>query len=60
MQQHHVGVLREGLVEDVPDAGMIVAVGAAGEGDPIAGAHKHFVLGAAAGGEELRLSIGPM
>ena len=46
-------MLRQGLVENVPDAGVIVAVGAAGEGDLGAGGHQNLVLGAAAGGEEI-------
>ena len=33
VQQHHVGVLRADLVERVPDTRVIVAIGAAGEGD---------------------------
>jgi hypothetical protein len=37
MQQHHVGVLGADLVERGPDAGVIVAVGAVGEGNAGAG-----------------------
>ena len=37
MEKHHVGVLGAHLVERVPDAQVIVAVGAAGEGDAGAG-----------------------
>jgi hypothetical protein len=52
MEEHHVGVLGADLVERVPDADVIVAVGAAGEGDAGAGRGEHFGVGAAAGGEK--------
>ena len=41
------------LVEGVPDAVDIVAVGAAGEGDAGAGGRVDFGLGASPGGEEV-------
>ena len=53
VQQHHVGMLGADLVERVPDALVIVAVGAAGEGDAGAGGGEHLGVGAAAGGEEV-------
>ena len=46
------GMLGADLVERVPDAGVIVAVGAAGKGDAGAGRCQHFGVGAAAGGEK--------
>ena len=39
------------LVELVPDQRVVVVVGAAGQGDPGTRGQRHFVLGAALGGE---------
>ena len=52
MQEHHVGMLRERGIENVPDALVIVAGGAAGEGDARAFRDLHFGFGAALGGDE--------
>src|SRR5271170_182444 len=49
VQQHHVGVLGPDLVERLPDAGVIVAVGAAGKGNAGAGRGEHLRVGPAAG-----------
>jgi hypothetical protein len=57
VQQYHVGMLGADPVERLPDAGVVVAVGAAGEGDAAAGGGKHIGVGAAAGGDKVRLSI---
>jgi hypothetical protein len=51
MQQHHVRVLGARLVEHGPDAVMIVAVHATGEGDARSGRNAQLGLGEAAGGE---------
>ena len=53
VEQHHVGVAREGLVEPVPDQAMVVEVEPAGEGDLGAGGNERFGLDAAFGGEEV-------
>jgi hypothetical protein len=57
VQQHHVGVLRADLVERLPDAGVIVALDATGEGDAGAGRCQHFGVSATAlataGGEKI-------
>src|SRR3984893_9879006 len=57
VQEDHVGMLGADLVEGVPDAVDIVAVGAAGEGDAGAGGSVDFGLGASPGGRESRLSM---
>ena len=43
---------RTKIVERGPDAGVIVAVGAAGEGDAAAGGSEHLGIGPPAGGEK--------
>jgi len=53
VQEHHVRMLGADLVERVPDALVVVALGAAGEGDARAGRGAELGVGAAAGGEEL-------
>lgn len=53
MQQHHVGMLGLDLVEGVPDAGMVVAVEATGEGDAGADRDQHLGLGLLAGGDKI-------
>jgi len=53
MQQHHVGVLGANLVEYVPDALMVVAIGAAGKGDAGSGRDEDLGFGAAASGKEI-------
>lgn len=50
MQQHHVGIFGEGLIEFRPDSFVIIVVDAAAEGDLGACRDQHFGLGAPAGG----------
>ena len=57
VQQHHVGMLGADLVERLPDARVIVAVGAAGEGDAGAGGGQHFVSARRRAAMNSRLSI---
>ena len=45
VEENHVRVLGADLVERVPDADVIVAVGPAGEGDARAGRGAHFGVG---------------
>ena len=45
MQEHHVRVLGAGLVEHLPDALVIIAIAAPGEGDARAGRGAHFGVG---------------
>jgi hypothetical protein len=44
MQQHHVGVLDANLIERIPDALVIVAIGAAGEGDTGTGGQRWVTM----------------
>ncbi len=50
VQQHHVRMLGERLVEPVPDRAMVVEVEAAGEGDLGSGGEQRLDLGAMLGG----------
>ena len=52
MKQHHVGMLGVDTVERFPDAAVIVAVGAAREGNARPGGNQQLRLGTAAGGDE--------
>jgi hypothetical protein len=53
VEQHQVRVLGADLVERVPDALVIVAVGTPGKGDARAGRRPEFGIGATAGREEV-------
>ena len=53
VQQNHVGMLGAHLVEDIPDAGVVVAVETAGEGDLGSGGYQWFVLDTALGGDKI-------
>ena len=53
VEQHHVRVPGERLVEPVPDQAMVVEIEPAGEGDLGAGGNERFGLDAAFGGEKV-------
>ena len=53
MDQHHVGMLGEHLIEHGPDALMIGVIGAAGKGDLRAFRKHQFGVGVAARGDEV-------
>ena len=53
MEQHHVGMFHTHLIEDVPDAGVIVAVQATRKGDFRTSRHQRLDLNPALGGEKI-------
>jgi len=52
VQQHHIGVFGANFVECSADGFVIVAVGAASEGDAGTGGSEQLGVGAAAGGDK--------